>query len=175
MCAGDRDGLIRWDWGKATATELLLHHVDVHFQSYSRVEHEISAQELRDLWHWLEYRLSVDEAEAWSVRKEDGGLSTSDDEEKPSWKGRSTDALIEEERQRSQQWTAQAKALEPPATSSSASAATGGGGTGEASSQVPYRIEAMNSTRSQYRIVYLLNALEIYTQYVTATSLLQFA
>ena len=53
MMHGEEDTLIKCAWGQATATALLLAGVDVRFQKYAKLEHEICEDQLRDLLNWM--------------------------------------------------------------------------------------------------------------------------
>jgi hypothetical protein len=43
---GERDPLIRCDWGRKTAANLLLRGVDVQFRSYKGVLHDMDPREV---------------------------------------------------------------------------------------------------------------------------------
>lgn len=53
MMHGEDDSMINFEWGKSTATSLILRGVDVRFESYSHLDHEIGEGELVDLLSWM--------------------------------------------------------------------------------------------------------------------------
>jgi len=53
MMHGTCDSMIRHDWGKTTATNMLLRGVNVRFESYDNLDHEIGEGELVDLLAWM--------------------------------------------------------------------------------------------------------------------------
>ena len=54
MMHGIDDTLIPVDWGRKTASNLLLRNVDVHFSEYPGLDHELGTEELVALLHWIE-------------------------------------------------------------------------------------------------------------------------
>jgi predicted esterase len=63
MMHGEQDELISAEWGKTTATDLLLRGVDVRFESYAGLDHEIGEQQLKDALLWMEDIVLVRESE----------------------------------------------------------------------------------------------------------------
>jgi predicted esterase len=59
MMHGSADALIRVEWGRATATNLILREVDVAFKEFQYVDHDISEEMLADLLHWIQDRILV--------------------------------------------------------------------------------------------------------------------
>lgn len=53
MMHGVDDSVTNLEWGKRTATNLLLRGIDVRFESYSDLDHEIGEGELVDLLAWM--------------------------------------------------------------------------------------------------------------------------
>jgi len=63
MMHGLADSMIQHSWGKTTATNLLLRGVDVRFESYEDLDHEIGEGELAELMSWMvDLRDSADRA-----------------------------------------------------------------------------------------------------------------
>jgi predicted esterase len=58
MMHGEADDFILCDWGRKTATNLLLRGVDVQFRTYPGVLHDISENELSDLFYWIQHVLN---------------------------------------------------------------------------------------------------------------------
>jgi predicted esterase len=54
MMHGKNDSLIPIDWGRKTASNLILRNVDVQFQEYEGLDHELGTEELVALLHWIE-------------------------------------------------------------------------------------------------------------------------
>lgn len=84
MMHGERDELINYDWGKATATNLLLRGVDVRFESYSDLDHEIGEEELKDALSWMEDIIMLKEREEEdevAAMKEEGAEAGGRDKE----------------------------------------------------------------------------------------------
>jgi len=54
MMHGINDSLIPIDWGRKTASNLILRNVDVQFQEYEGLDHELGTDELVALLHWIE-------------------------------------------------------------------------------------------------------------------------
>lgn len=50
---GNADSMIRHEWGQETATSLLLRGLNVRFESYDGLDHEIGEFELLDLLSWM--------------------------------------------------------------------------------------------------------------------------
>jgi predicted esterase len=53
MMHGQSDTMISVDWGRKTATNLLLKELDVEFKVYPELDHEISEEELVDAINWI--------------------------------------------------------------------------------------------------------------------------
>lgn len=53
MMHGQDDSMISVDWGKKTATNLLLKELDVEFKIYPGLDHEIGEEELVDVINWI--------------------------------------------------------------------------------------------------------------------------
>lgn len=63
MMHGTADSMIAHEWGKTTATNLLLRGVNVRFESYENLDHEIGEGELLELLDWMaDLRYSADKA-----------------------------------------------------------------------------------------------------------------
>ena len=54
MMHGMNDSLIPIDWGRKTASNLILREVDVQFKEYQGLDHELGTDELVALLHWIE-------------------------------------------------------------------------------------------------------------------------
>ena len=53
MMHGEEDALISQEWGKATATNLLLRGVDVRYETFKGLDHEIGEEQLEECLTWL--------------------------------------------------------------------------------------------------------------------------
>jgi len=53
MLHGEDDTRIRCEWGNDAATALLLGGIDVRFQKYTLLDHEMSEDQLRDILNWM--------------------------------------------------------------------------------------------------------------------------
>lgn len=84
MMHGTADSLIAHEWGKTTATNLLLRGVNVRFESYENLDHEIGEGELLELLDWMaDLRYSADKA----AGRMDLELKNDDhDEEEKEWR-----------------------------------------------------------------------------------------
>lgn len=70
MMHGEQDELINFEWGKTTATNLLLRGVDVRFEGYADLDHEIGEEELKDALIWMEDIIMLKEREAEDEKAE---------------------------------------------------------------------------------------------------------
>lgn len=59
MMHGEADEFIQCDWGRKTATNLLLRNIDVQFRTYPDTSHELVESELVDLFYWIQDVLST--------------------------------------------------------------------------------------------------------------------
>jgi len=92
MMHGKADSMIKLDFGQKTAANMLLHNIDVQFRSYDHVDHEISAEELRDLLYWMEdvlcTRQQVAESKTEAMNNEDNHSKKSCEDDASSADGK---------------------------------------------------------------------------------------
>ena len=62
MMHGQDDSLIRCSWGEATGANLLMLGAEVQFRKYEGLDHELCAEELGDLMHWMQDLIACNES-----------------------------------------------------------------------------------------------------------------
>lgn len=143
MLHGEDDGMIGCDWGSAAATALLLAGVDVRFQKYPQLDHEICEEQLRDVLQWMldtelngqaDAAMTLDESKAEvDEKRAAGGHSHKLD---PHARGVHSDpdysALLRKEAEMTRSGVADEPAAPAKKASAEAAPAAGGGGGGPA-------------------------------------------
>ncbi len=74
MLHGEQDELIHCEWGKSTATNLLLRGIDVRFETYVELDHEIGEDQLVDILTWLQDVVDVAEYEEEEKKRAEAAL-----------------------------------------------------------------------------------------------------